>query len=44
MQSSGFMERCNDSDQRGVLDMRGFRSLSDASKQTAAAWLVACSR
>lgn len=44
MQSSGFMERCNGSDQRGVLDMRGFRSLSDASKQTAAAWLVACSR
>ncbi len=44
MQSSGFMERFNDSDQRGVLDMRGFRSLSDASKQTAAAWLVAHSR
>lgn len=44
MQSSGFMERFNDSDQRGVLDMRGFCSLSDASRQTAAAWLVACSR
>ncbi|WP_267460026.1 hypothetical protein [Xanthomonas euvesicatoria] len=44
MQSSGFMERFNDSDQRGVLDMGGFRGLSEASKQTAVAWLVAYSR
>jgi hypothetical protein len=28
------MERVNDGDQRGVLDMHGLRSLSEASKQT----------
>ncbi len=44
MQSSGFMERFNDSDQRGVLDISGFRNLSEASKQPSAAWLVAHSQ
>lgn len=34
MHSSGFMERFNDSDQRGVLDMHGFGSLREAGKQT----------
>ncbi|CEE15916.1 hypothetical protein XAC3810_100055 [Xanthomonas citri pv. citri] len=34
MQSSGFMERFNDSEQRGVLDMHGFRGVSEAIKQT----------
>ncbi|XNL33994.1 transposase [Xanthomonas phaseoli pv. dieffenbachiae] len=38
------MERFNDSDQRGVLEMHGFRSLSEANKQTAAVWLVAGSQ
>ncbi|WP_279584230.1 hypothetical protein [Xanthomonas campestris] len=44
MQSSSFMARFNDGDQRGVLEMHGFRSLSEASEQTAAAWLVAGSQ
>ncbi|MBV7277585.1 hypothetical protein [Xanthomonas vasicola] len=34
MQSRGFMERFNDCEQRGVGDMHGFRSVSEASKPT----------